>query len=64
MIVAGLVVGAGYLAAASAQTIVDEWANVKAPPPPELKPVTLNPQTTALLMLWIIMSLQSLLLMK
>jgi len=30
---------------------VDEWANVKAPPPPELKPVTINPKETALLML-------------
>jgi nicotinamidase-related amidase len=37
--------------AASAQTIVDEWATVKAPKPPELKPVTLDPKTTALLVL-------------
>ena len=36
---------------ASAQTIVDEWATVKAPKPPELKPVTLDPKTTALLVL-------------
>jgi len=37
---------------AFAQTIVDEWATVKAPPPPELKPVTIgNPKETALLML-------------
>jgi len=34
-----------------AQTIVDEWATVKAPPPPELKPVTIDPKVTALLML-------------
>ncbi len=33
------------------QTIIDEWASVKAPPPPELKPVTVDPKTTALLML-------------
>jgi nicotinamidase-related amidase len=39
------------VSAASAQTIVDEWATVKAPPAPELKPVTLDPKTTALLML-------------
>lgn len=51
VIMAGLVVGTSLSSAASAQTIVDEWANVKAPSPPELKPVTLNPQTTALLML-------------
>jgi nicotinamidase-related amidase len=39
------------VSAASAQTIVDEWTTVKAPPAPELKPVTLDPKTTALLML-------------
>ena len=27
-----------------AQTIVDEWATVKAPPAPTLKPVTITPQ--------------------
>ncbi len=36
---------------AAAQTIIDEWANVKAPPPPQLKAVTADPKTTALLML-------------
>ena len=51
VIAAGLVVGTSLSTAASAQTIVDEWANVKAPPPPELKPVTVNPKETALLML-------------
>lgn len=35
----------------SAQTIVDEWANVKAPPAPALKNVAVDPKTTALLML-------------
>jgi len=35
-----------------AQTIVDEWAAVKAPPPPELKPVTIsNVNETAYLVL-------------
>jgi nicotinamidase-related amidase len=34
-----------------AQTIIDEWASVKAPPPPELKSVTIDKKTTALLML-------------
>jgi nicotinamidase-related amidase len=34
-----------------AQTIVDEWPSVKAPPAPALKPVTVDPKTTALLML-------------
>jgi nicotinamidase-related amidase len=38
----------------SAETIIDEWPSVKAPPPPQLKSVTLNPKTTALLMIDII----------
>jgi nicotinamidase-related amidase len=40
-----------YAAPAPAQTIIDEWQNVKAPPAPELKAVTVDPRTTALLML-------------
>ncbi len=36
---------------AEAQTIVDEWVNVKLPAAPVLKPVTADPKTTALLML-------------
>jgi nicotinamidase-related amidase len=38
-------------ALAGAQTIVDEWPNVKAPAAPALKPVIVDPKTTALLML-------------
>lgn len=34
-----------------ATDILDDWATVKAPPPPELKPVTVEGQTTALLIL-------------
>ena len=37
--------------ASSGQTIVDEWQSVKAPPAPELKTITLDPKTTALLMI-------------
>jgi nicotinamidase-related amidase len=44
MLVAGL-------APASATDIVEEWANVKGPAAPQLKPVTLDPNKTALLML-------------
>jgi nicotinamidase-related amidase len=40
----------GYTASAPAQSIIDEWPNVKAPPVPELKAVTIDPKTTALLM--------------
>jgi len=39
------------LGGAQAQTIIDDWANVKVPPPPELKPVTVDPKTDALLLL-------------
>ena len=39
---------------ASAQTIIDEWNTVKAPKPPELKSVTVDPKTTALLVLDIV----------
>jgi nicotinamidase-related amidase len=40
-----------YGAPSSAETIIDEWATVKVPPPPELKSVTLDPKTTALLII-------------
>jgi nicotinamidase-related amidase len=36
---------------AQAQTIVDEWASIKAPPAPELKVVKVDPKETALLLL-------------
>lgn len=36
---------------AQAADIIDDWANVKIPPAPELKPVTLEAKTTALLIL-------------
>jgi nicotinamidase-related amidase len=34
-----------------AETIIDEWASVKVPAPPILKPVTIDPKATALLLL-------------
>lgn len=46
-----LTVAAG---SASAASIIDEWASVKAPPAPALKPVTVDPKTTALLVFDII----------
>jgi nicotinamidase-related amidase len=52
LLVLGLAAGLGLaVPAASAQTIVDEWASVQAPPAPELKAVSIDPKTTALLML-------------
>ena len=44
-------VAASYDAPVAAQTVLQEWANVKTPPAPATKPVSLNPKTTALLML-------------
>lgn len=35
----------------STQTVIDGWQNVEAPPPPAIKPVTVNPAKTALLLL-------------
>jgi nicotinamidase-related amidase len=40
-----------YAAPAPAQTIIDEWTSVKAPLAPALKDVTLDPKTTALLVM-------------
>ncbi len=40
-----------YPVASSAETIIDEWSSVKAPPAPELKSVTLDPKTTAILVI-------------
>lgn len=36
---------------AMAQTVIEEWDSVKAPPPPPVKPVTIDPKTTALLVM-------------
>lgn len=51
--IAAVAATAACLAAQSAQaaTIIDEWASVKAPPAPALHAVTVDPKTTALLML-------------
>jgi nicotinamidase-related amidase len=45
---------AGLVAAVlpvQAQTIIDEWASIKAPPAPELKTVKVDPKESALLLL-------------
>lgn len=41
----------GTAAHANPSTIVDEWASIKAPAAPELKPAILDPKTAALLVL-------------
>ncbi len=48
---AAAVAFSGIALSAQAADIVDEWASIKAPPPPALKPVTVDPKTSALLML-------------
>jgi nicotinamidase-related amidase len=40
-----------YAAPSRAQSIVDEWQSAQAPPAPQLTDVTVDPKTTALLML-------------
>jgi nicotinamidase-related amidase len=42
---------AGAAVSAQAGNVINEWAQVKAPPPPALKPVTVDLKSTALLML-------------
>lgn len=42
---------ASTAAPVAAQSIIDDWASVQAPPAPKLAPVTVEPKTTALLML-------------
>ena len=40
-----------HMPSSVAQTVVDDWNNIKTPPAPTLKPVTLDPKTTALLVM-------------
>ena len=47
----GVVVSLSIATPALGQTIVDEWSEIKPPPPPALKPVKLDTKDTALLML-------------
>jgi nicotinamidase-related amidase len=51
--IAAIAVTAAMLAAAAAhgETIIDDWYAAKLPPPPQLKPVTLVPKETALLVM-------------
>jgi nicotinamidase-related amidase len=50
-LIAAIAVIAALAVPVHAADIVDEWASVKAPAAPALKPVTVDPKTTALLML-------------
>src|SRR6202051_4485699 len=42
---------AWVIQAAQADSVIDEWATVKAPPPPELKPVSIDAASTALIVM-------------
>lgn len=46
-----VLLAAAQTSQAQNKDVVDEWAAVKPPPAPALKPVTLDPKTTALLVL-------------
>jgi nicotinamidase-related amidase len=48
---AALTILIAFAASSFAADILDDWATAKAPPPPELKPVTVDGSTTALLIL-------------
>lgn len=49
---AGVLAALGLaIQAAQAQSVIDEWATVKAPPPPELKAVSIDPNSTALIVM-------------
>jgi nicotinamidase-related amidase len=48
--VIALTISAGIVQAQT-QTVIDEWATAKLPAPPQLKPVTLVPNETALLVM-------------
>jgi nicotinamidase-related amidase len=48
---AAMAAAASVATPALAGDIVADWATVKTPPAPELKPVTVDPKTTALLLL-------------
>jgi nicotinamidase-related amidase len=49
--IAVLAAAVGLAAPLRAQDIVDDWAKVEVPPAPKLEEVTVDPKTTALLML-------------
>ena len=50
-LIAGVCLAGAFSAAARAQTIIDDWYQAKLPAPPQLKPVTLVPKETALLVM-------------
>jgi nicotinamidase-related amidase len=49
--VAAAIIAGACFTHAPAQTVIDEWESAKLPPPPALKPATINPAETALLVM-------------
>jgi nicotinamidase-related amidase len=47
--IAVVVLASAATVQAGGETIIDDWYQAKLPPPPQLKPVTLDPKTTAVL---------------
>jgi nicotinamidase-related amidase len=50
-LVGAIALAAAAVVSARGETIIDDWNKAKLPPPPELKPVTLVPKETALLVM-------------
>jgi nicotinamidase-related amidase len=48
---AGVLAVTAFSSMAHAQNILEEWTAIKAPPPPELKAVTIDTKTTALIVM-------------
>jgi nicotinamidase-related amidase len=51
ILIAAAAVVAGLALPAQAGNVIDDWTSIKQPPAPALKPVKVDPKTTALLML-------------
>jgi nicotinamidase-related amidase len=51
LLLAALAAALVHTGPSAAQTIIDEWQSVKAPPAPALKAVTLDPKSTAILVM-------------
>jgi nicotinamidase-related amidase len=49
--VSALAICLSFVSQSNAADLITEWSSIEAPPPPELKPVTLQGSTTALLLL-------------
>ncbi len=51
LLVGAIALASAAIVSAHGETIIDEWNQAKLPPPPQLKPVTLVPKETALLVM-------------